>query len=256
MGDRHPGEAGRILTDGGAPWDDQYTVEPYDGNGSTRSMDIDIVDLSSDRWDGKGTAVFDGIVEGFQLLHDELRPVDGFRVRRFDVDGEFTGDNSWTDLDRALEQHGFDEPKHYHVIYDGRLLPSKIGSYHSTKTADDTMWHERDRRGISGLSLSTTRFTLSNAYTRGLHQSLHNYINDEIALDYADSDNGYDAVHELGTSTADVRTVMADTYPHRTLNGVCSDPDCLFFCRPSEGNLTFSECTITAIEESIRANQS
>jgi hypothetical protein len=243
---------------------EQYTVQSFAENGSTRSMDVAIVDMSSNTWDAKGTEVFNGIVQGFQLLHDELSLVEGFRVTLHDVDYVFSGDNSWDALNDALNSQGFTEPKHYHVVYDGRLLPSKVGSYHRTRTDDGTMWHDGDADGISGLSLSTTRPLTVSSYIRGLHQLTHNYINEDIAIKYADSNDGYDAVHELGTSTADARTVMADRFGPLTrlfvsnplIKGDCDDPDCRFFCAPDEETLAFSECTINAVEESIRANES
>jgi len=240
---------------------ERHTSEPFDENGSTRSMDVDIVDMSSDKWD-KGTEVFEGIVHGFELLQNELTQVEGFRVTLYDPDYNFTGENSWSDLSGALEDQGFGESKHYHVVYDGRVLPSKIGSYHNTHTEDETMWHDEDVEGISGLSLSTTRPLTVNSYVRGLHQLMHNYINPDIAIKYADSDDDYDAVHELGTSTPDARTVMADRFAFRRFlsdplsKGECDDPECRFWCAPDEDTLAFSQCTLTAIEESILRNTS
>jgi hypothetical protein len=241
--------------------EDRHTREPFDENGSTRSMDVDIVDMSSDKWD-KGKEVFEGIVHGFELLREELTQVEGFRVTLYDVDYKFTGENSWGDLSDALEQQGFDEAKHYHVVYDGRILPSKIGSYHNTHTEDETMWHDEDVEGISGLSLKTTYPLTVSSYVRGLHQLMHNYINPDIATKYADSDDDYDAVHELGTSTSEARTVMADRFLLPGLlsdpmsRGECDDPDCRYWCAPDDGTLTFSKCSLNTVEESILRNRS
>lgn len=239
--------------------EDRYTVEPFDENGLTRSMDVDIVDLSSPKWD-KGNEIFDGIVQGFKLLQDKVSLIEAFRVTLYDVDYKFTGKNSWGDLSNVLDNQGFDKSKHYHVIYDGRLLPSKVGSYHNTLTEDEAMWHDEDVEGISGLSLSTTRPLTINSYVRGLHQLMHNYINPDIAIKYADSNTDYDAVHELGTSTSDARTVMTDRFFPGILSdpmskGQCDDPDCRYWCAPDKDTLVFSECTLDVIKKSILKNR-
>jgi len=236
--------------------DASHTYGYYKDQGSTNSIDIAIVDLSSDRWPNAGTRVFEGLRDGMQILVDACSPLRGYSLTRHDGRGVFRDRNSWSDLDEALVSRGFEAPMHYHVVYDGALFPSIVGSYHNTATDDGTMWHDSDHRAISGLSLATTRLTLSNVYTRGLHQALHNYISEDIARGYADSDDGYTAIHELGTARDGARTVMADTYPRRLYRGTCSDPDCVFFCRPGKGALSFSPCTVTAIAESIRANRS
>ena len=261
MGEGDARGDGNVHSDGGttSTWDKQYTEGSYDKNDSTTSMDIDIIDLSGGIWawvlGSKGEDVFNGLVRGFQILHSKVQPVTGFRVRLKDVNDVYSGDNSWSDLAEALKRHDFDEPKHYLVIYDGRLRPSKIGSFHRTATSDGTMWHTQAVKGITGLSLSTTLFTFSNAYTRGLHQTMHNYINENIALEYADTDNSYKAVHQLGSSTSDARTVMADTYPRMVSQGDCSDTESQWLGQPGPETLAFSDCTLTAIRESIQANQ-
>lgn len=234
-------------------WDEWYSEGSYEDGGSVNSMDVEVVDMSSSFWD-KGEEVFDGIVDGLQLLTDELWAITGFRVRLYDIDYEFTGDNSWSDLETALETNGFDDDTHYHVVYNGSLPPSKVGSYHSTLTGDDTMWHDWSATAISGLSLNNTAPLTVNAYVRGLHQLMHNYINDDIATEYADTDDGYDAVHELGASTDDARTVMADTYPTRAYAGECDDTDCVLWCGPGEDALAFSDCTLDAVSDSILEN--
>lgn len=238
-----------------------HSTEPFDENGSTRSIDVSIVDMSSDKWDTKGEEVFEGIVHGFEILHKKLTLVEGFRVTLSELEYDFTGTNSWADLNSALEEQGFDEPKHYHVVYDGSAFWPNIGSFHQTRTSDGTMWHDGDAMGISGLSLATTRPLTVNAYVRGLHQLMHNYINGEIAKKYAESDKHYDAVHELGTSTQDARTVMADRF---LLPSILSDPmskgrcdarSCRFFCAPDDETLAFSNCTFDAVKDSIRENE-
>lgn len=226
----------------------------YDDGGSTQSIDVDIVDMSSSSWD-KGLEVLNGMYEGYSILYENLGSVfTGFRVRLFDVDYVYEGDNDFDPLWDALVDNGFDEWKHYHVLYDGSLPPNKTGSYHGTWTGDNTVWDDWPR-GISGLSLENTSVLTVDSYTRGLHQSMHNYIDEEIAKGFADSSNGYDAIHQLGDSTSDQRTVMADTYPHHVARGDCGDANCsLGTCAPQPGNLQFSNCTIAAVYDSIGKN--
>jgi len=227
----------------------------YDDGGSTQSIDVDIVDMSSDSWD-EGLEVLNGMYEGYSILYENLGSVfTGFRVRLFDIDHVYEGDNDFDPLWDALVDNGFDEWKHYHVLYDGSLPPNKVGSSHRTWTGDNTLWDDDWPRGISGLSLDNTSAVTADAYTRGLHQSMHNYIDEEIAKGFADSSNGYDAIHQLGDSTTDQRTVMADIYPHQVSNGDCGDTNCtLGTCAPNPGNLQFSNCTIAAVYDSIGKN--
>ena len=235
--------------------DEQYIEQLFEDGGSTRTMDVDVVDMSGERWTNKGAEVFNGIVDGFQLLHSEVSLIEGSRVTLHDLDHEFTGDNSWDDLDSALGSQGFDDPKHYHMVYDGQWPPSKIGSHHSTATDDGTIWNDENVKGISGLSLQNTWPLPVSAYTRGFHQLMHNYINETIATEYADSDDGYTAVHQLGTSQANIRTIMADIYPHHVTSGDYSGSFWWRWRAPTEGTFAFSECTLTAIKDSIHTQE-
>lgn len=224
----------------------------FEDGGSRNSIDIEIADMSSDTWSEKGEEVFAGMVEGFELLQDEIEEFAGFRVTLHDLERTYDGDNSWSELENALNQEGFNKSTHYHVIYDGSFYPSKIGSYHTARPDDGTMWHDTDVKGISGLSLATTRLSFANSDIRGLHQALHNYINGEIALDYASSTDEYEAVHELGSTSSSRRTVMADTYVPAVTDGECSGSFWNRWKAPKRGDFEFSRCTLAAIHESIQ----
>lgn len=238
---------------------EEYVKGNFKENGSTYSVDLDVVDMSSDSWTAKSTdeskaqEVFNGIKDGFTVLKQNVPLIEGFRVTFYDIDHVFTGENSWSDLSSALNNNGFCESKHYHVIYDGSVLPTRVGSYHWTRTDDGTMWHDTKELGLSGLSLSTTRVSLADAYVRGFHQLMHNYINEDIAVEYATTDNGYDAIHQLGTGTSEGRSLMADTHPHRAVRGHCSQS--LRACLTAPHSIFFSDCTINAVKRSIFENE-
>lgn len=230
----------------------------FDTNGDVCSADVDIIDMSSDnwrskKWESKGVEVFKGVVDGFKLLAEQVKQIKGFRVRYYNLDYVFKDENSWKDISEELNNQGFNKPKQYHVVYDGSILPRKIGSFHLAPTDDGTMWHQSDSIGISGVSLSTTRASLATSYVRGFHQLMHNYINSSVATEYATTDNGYDAIHQLGTGTKNGRTLMADTHPHRAIRGECSQP--IIRCVKSPNNIHFSDCTINAVKRSIQRNQ-
>lgn len=224
----------------------------YEEGGGETSIDLSIVDMTGSAWDGKDMEVLNGMYEGFSILYNELNLFDGFRIRLYDVNEVYDGEDDWDPLKQALDEHGFDGPGHYHVLYDGEfnIIGDDIGSFHKVENSNTKIkWsHEK---AISALSMATTAATpLADAYVRGLHQAMHTYIDRDIAEYYSDA-TGYDAVHALGTATTHDgkgRSIMADTYPHRSSEGTCDGGT---GSSPEAGNLYFSDCAINTVRGSI-----
>jgi len=224
----------------------------WDGSADT-AMDIGIVDMTSSSYEGKGAEAFAGMDEGLGKLQEEIADFRGYRLELFQPETAFDGDNSWSDLDAALEQMDLTERQQYHVVYDGSL---EKGSFHSV--TGETAWG--NGRAISGLSMWRTQYSTASAYVRGLHQLLHTYIDGSVAKEVAgfgeQEYNGseYDATHALGTVKSRnerIRSVMADIYPAATMEGECVGGIMHGSYPPPEGEIHFSRCTKEAIRRTL-----
>ena len=234
----------------------EYCIGGNYGERNWNTVDIVVVNKTSQRSPGgPATAVLNGFCDGFEKLYNQCSWFDGYRIRLKDPGGSYNGDNDRDELKTALDDDGLTDDLHYHVVYDGSLT---TGSYHNTL---DSAWGS-NRREISGLSLATTNAGMSPPYIRGLHQALHNYIEDEVAHNKTDNkwDDAYDAKHALGVITdtwiqigrggSYVRSIMADQYVIEADRLPCRDmgrggnPGHNTY--PSE-KILFSDCTKDAL---------
>lgn len=224
-------------------------------DGSALSIDIDIVDMTSEDWD-PGEDVLEGMAAGFSILYDRISMFNGFRVRLFDpdyvYDGEVSRDALW---DALSEDNDFTRWKHYHVLYDDDDLDGSFHNGGTTWTGDRTLWDDDLKRGISGLSMGTTDLSQSTPTVRGLHQAMHLYLHEDEAKKFADTTDGYDAVHQLGTknSSTGYNSIMTDIYSIPAMEGDCSSHTYGKSPRMKD-HLWFSDCAITTVYDSMARN--
>ena len=234
------------------------------GDGSRwNTVDIKVIDMT-DEFDHKADSIMDGFCDAFEKLENQTTWFGGYRIQLIDIGYVYEGEpGDRSDLEKALDNVGETDSKHYHVVYDGA-----DGGSHHQKDDSDSIWGS-DEREISGLGMMWTAPKDATAYVRGPHQALHNYIADSVAHNLTDDayDDAYDATHALGVETDNyeyhgyftnghVRSIMADIRAEKTRFG-CTDrtQGPVDSSIAPRDNIYFSDCTKKALYYSALNNR-